>query len=356
LRYARGLAIDSEGNLVIADTENHVIRSVSPTGLVSIVAGSGTPGFNGDGETATTADLARPRAVAVDATGALYIADSLNHRIRKVGPGALAGRLITTVAGNGTAAFSGDGSAATAAGLAEPSGIVVDAAGNLFIADTRNHRVRRVTTTGIISTVAGVGIAGFSGDGGPAVSAQLADPAALAMDSAGNLFVADSGNNVIRKITPLGVISTVAGTGSQGFSGDGGPATSAELSLVGSSDSLTAGLAVDAGGSIYIADTGSHRIRMVSPRGIITTIAGSGIRGFGGDGGQPISAQFFNPSGLAIDSTGNLFISDTFNSRVRKITSLSETTFSIAGRGAAVLHSSRTLPGIASPRATRLNS
>ena len=186
--------------------------------------------------------------------------------------------------------------------------------GNLFIADTGNNRIRKVTPAGVISTVAGNGtVVGYGGDGGPATSAQLHGPYGVAVDAAGNLFIADRDNCRIRKVTPGGVISTVAGNGTGGFSGDGGPATSAQLAA-------PHGVAVDAAGNLFIADYANNRIRMVTPDGIIRTVAGNGTMGFSGDGGPATSAQLFQPGGVAVDAAGNLFIADTFNNRVRKVT------------------------------------
>jgi sugar lactone lactonase YvrE len=340
LSHPWGLGFDAVGNLFIADTENDRIRMVSPNGIITTVVGTGG-GFDGDGGPATTALLSQPRAVALDTAGNLFIADTGNNRIRKVSSGPFS-NFITTVAGNGIEGFGGDGEAAVSAQLAGPSGIAVDAAGNLFITDTGNHRIRKVNSAGIITTVAGLGTPGFGGDGGPAISAQLASPSAIALDMAGNLIVADSGNNRVRKVTPAGMISTIAGVGTAGFSGDGAIATAAQLSLVGSSETLSTGLVVDAAGNIYIADTGNHRIRRVSPGGVVTTIAGSGVRGFSGDGGQAALAQLFNPSGIAMDRAGQMFVSDTFNNRVRRVTFTSETTFTIPDRGGVLLQSSGT--------------
>ena len=217
--------------------------------------------------------------MAVDASGNLYIADTGNNRIRKVS----ATGIITTVAGNGSAGYSGDGGPATSAQLDGPEGVAVDGSGNLYIADTCNNRIRKVSATGIITTVAGNGSAGYSGDGGPATSAQLSLPAGVAVDGSGNLYIADSGNNRIRKVSATGIITTVAGNGSPGYSGDGGPATSAQLNQ-------PAGVAVDASGNLYIADSSNNRIRKVSATGIITTVAGNGFDGYSGDGGPATSA------------------------------------------------------------------
>ena len=229
----------------------------------------------------------------VDAAGNLFIADGSNNRIRKVDPAGT----ISTVAGTGVGGgfgFSGDGGPATGAQLNAPFGVFVDAAGNLFIADVGNHRIRKVDPAGTISTVAGTGVggfSGFSGDGGPATEAQLHFPAGVFVDAAGNLFIADASNHRIRKMDPAGTISTVAGTGVEGFSGDGGPATEAQLHF-------PAGVFVDAAGNLFIADASNHRIRKVDPAGTISTVAGTGTAGFSGDGGPATGAQLNGPSGV----------------------------------------------------------
>jgi sugar lactone lactonase YvrE len=301
-------AVDSAGNLYIANTYNNRVRKVSTSGTITTVAGNGTPGFSGDGGPATNASLASPTGVAVDAAGNLYIADAGNDRVRKVS----ASGTITTVAGTGTPGFSGDGGPATGAGLVYPSGVAVDAAGNLYIADTYNNRVRKVSASGTITTVAGNGTPGFSGDGGPATNASLASPSGVAVDAAGNLYIADPDNSRVRKVSTSGTITTVAGNGTPGFSGDGGPATNASLFN-------PSGVAVDAAGNLYIADTTNSRVRKVSTSGTITTVAGNGTPGFSGDGGPATNASLVYPSGVAVDAAGNLYIADSQNNRVRKV-------------------------------------
>jgi uncharacterized protein (TIGR03437 family) len=317
-----GVAVDAAGNLFIADTYNYRVRKVSPGGIISTVAGNGSLGFfSGDGGPATSASLNWPYGVAVDAAGNLFIADYNNYRVRKVSPGGI----ISTVAGNGAYKFSGDGGPATSAPLSHPSGVAVDAAGNLFIADTYNNRVREVTAGGIISTVAGNGSQGFSGDGGPATSASLNQPFGVAVDAVGNPFIADTANSRVRKVSPGGIISTVAGNGNSYFSGDGGPATSGSLSY-------PWGVAVDAAGNLFIADPRNQRVRKVNPAGTISTVAGNGSQGFSGDGGPATSASLSKPSGVAVDTAGNLFIADTYNDRVRKV-SPGGTISTVAGNG-----------------------
>ncbi len=305
-----GVAVDSSGNLFIADIQNNRIRKVAADGTITTVAGNGTSGFSGDNGSAGSAQLALPNAVAVDASGNLFIADELNNRIRKV---TAANGTISTVAGSSRCCSSGgDGGPAVAAELVFPTGVAVDGSGSFFIVDSQSGIIRKVSTGGIISTVAGSTSAPSGGDG-PALSAQLSAPNAVAVDGNGNVFVADYNNNRVRKITTDGVISTVAGNGTaQQFSGDGGPATSA---AIWGPDAV----AVDGSGNLFIADNINRRIRRVSTGGIITTVAGSGNSGFSGDGGQATNASLWNPYGIALDSSGNLFIADNANDRVRKV-------------------------------------
>ncbi len=302
-----GVAVDSTGNLYIADLYNSRIRKVSK-GVITTVAGNGVYGYSGDNGPATSAQLGEPFGVAVDAAGNLYIADTLNARVRQVSNG-----VITTVAG-GVNVVS-DSGPATGAQLAEPKGVAVDAAGNLYIADY--DRIRKVSS-GMIATVAGGG--NVVSDNGPATGAQLAQPYGAAVDSAGNLYIADLGNRLIRKVSN-GVVTTVAGGGS--VLGDNGPATGAQLTWPG-------GVAVDAADNLYIAEQGSSRIRKVS-NGVIATVAGDGTWGYGGDNGPATSAQLSGPWGVAVDSAGNLYIADTRNNRIRKVSNGVITT--VAGNG-----------------------
>jgi sugar lactone lactonase YvrE len=287
--------------------------------LIRTVAGTGTSGYSGDGGQATSAAISGPEGIAVDGAGVLYFADSSNYRVRRVTPGGV----ISTVAGNGTSGFSGDGGPATSAQIGSPVGLALDAAGALYFTDPRNNRVRKVTPNGVISTVAGNGILGFSGDGGPATSAQLNMPLGVAVDAAGILYVSDRGNQRVRKVTPNGVISTVAGNGTTGFSGDGGPATSAQLDI-------PFGLAVDADGVLYFADVNNRRVRKVAPSGVVNTVAGNGLGLFNGDG-IPATSAYISPRGIAVDATGNIYISD-FNNRIRMVTRGNVIT-TVAGNG-----------------------
>ena len=364
-----GVAVDSHGNLYIADFRNHLVRRVdAATGATTIVAGNGTQGSSGDGGLATSAQLDGPTGLAVDTAGDLFIADTYNNRIRRLDattgvittvaqvntPTGLAldsaGNLvttalvsnqvqrvnltsgvITTVAGTGTAGYSGDGGPATSAELSAPYGLAVDAAGDLFISDEMNNRVRRVdAVTGVITTVAGTGTFGYSGEGGPAASAQLANPIGLTIDASGNLLIDDTGNQRVRKLdVATGTITTVAGNGTTGFAGDGGPATSAEFAR-------PFGVAVDAAGNLFIADIDNDRVRRVdAATGVISTEAGNGAVGFSGDGGPATDAQFFGPAGVAADSAGNLFIAETGNSRIRRVDAATGVVTTIAGTGVA---------------------
>jgi sugar lactone lactonase YvrE len=299
------VAVDSAGNLYIADVGNHRIRKVNTAGIILTVAGNGSAGFSGDGGPATSAQLNQPRCVALDEVGDLYIGDSVNNRIRKVNTAGI----IITVAGNGSGGCSGDGGPATSAQLGYPDGVAFDNAGNLYFVD-RNFRIRKVDIIGTITTVAGNGNIGDSGDGGPALSAQLYYPSGVAVDTAGNIYFATTMAARIRKIDKAGTITTVAGKGLAGYSGDGGVATSAQLS--GPLD-----VAVDSAGNLYIADSGNCRIRKVSTSGTITTFAGGNSSL--GDGGPATAAELNLPCGVAVDAAGNLYIADYNNHRIRKV-------------------------------------
>jgi sugar lactone lactonase YvrE len=308
ISYIFGVAVDSSGNIYIADYNNHRLRKVDVGGTITTMAGNGIGGYSGDNGPATSAYLYYPSGIAVDSSGNIYIADSSNNRVRKVDVGGT----ITTVAGNGTFGCSGDNGPATSASLNYPSGIAVDSSGNTFIADRFNSRIRKVNTAGIITTVAGYGTGGYSGDNGPATSASLNTPADVAVDLSGNIYIADSDNSRVRKVDTTGIITTVAGNDTWGFSGDGGPATFASLRA-------PFGASVDSSGNIYIADMYNHCIRKVDTFGIITTVAGNGMAGYSGDNGPATSASLNNPTDVAVDSSGNIYISDQDNNRVRKV-------------------------------------
>ena len=319
------VAVDSSGNIYIADTQNAYVRKVTSDGNINYIAGDGSIGFTGDGGYATSADLIAPFALAVDSSGNVYFAENGDSRIRKIDAKSLD---ISTVVGNGTPGFSGDGSDPTKAQLNSPTGVAVDSAGNLYIADSLNCRIRKAASGGSISTFAGNGTFSYSGDGGAATQAQLNTPQGVAVDTNFNVYIADTLNNVVRKVSPNGTISNYAGNGGAGSSGDGSAATSAQLHG-------PQGLAIDASGNLFIADTMNAKVRKVSASGVIGTVAGSGTAGFGGDGGAAASAQLNLPVGVAVDSSGNLYIADFGNSRVRKVSASGATIGTVAGNGSA---------------------
>ena len=309
------VATDSSGNVYIMDSRDSAVRKVS-AGIITAFAGNETPGFSGDGGPATAAELTpgSRAGVAVDSSGNVYICDTANNRVRKVSKG-----IITTFAGTGAAGFSGDGGTATAAQLNAPAGVAVDNAGNVYIADSMNNRIREVSN-GIITTFAGNGKGGFSGDGGPPAAAWLNAPLSVAVDASGNVYIGDSGNVRVREVAG-GVIFTIAGTGTQGFSGDGGNAASAQLGAF-------PAVAVDVSGNVYIADFGNTLVRKITA-GVITTIAGTGASAFGGDGGPALSGQFATPAGIAVDSTGRVYVADQGNNRIRLLTPASLCVFTV---------------------------
>ena len=289
---------------------------------ISTIAGTGTAGFTGDTHAATSAEINTPYGVAADAAGNIYFTDYNNNRIRRI-DGTTG--IITTIAGTGSTYFSGDGGPATAANIQTPRGITLDLYGNVIFSDYGNNRIRKINmTTGIITTLTG-GATGFSGDGGPATAASTNYPWAVATDEAGNVYFSDYLNCRIRKINSAGIISTIAGTGICFYSGDGGPATAAKVQY-------PTGLAVDGGGNIYIADNGNNRVRKINSSGIISTLAGSPTYGFTGDGGPSTAARLRLPTGLALDDAGNLYITDADNNRIRKINTSGIIT-TIAGNG-----------------------
>ncbi|MDX2044345.1 MAG: hypothetical protein SF097_24260 [Acidobacteriota bacterium] len=310
----RGLVVDAMGNVIFADNLNRRVRKVSPAGVITAFAGTGEVGSGGDGGQAKDATFNSPTGVAIDAAGNVYISDSNTHRVRKVAPDGV----ITTVAGTGVGfgGFNGDGGLAKDAELAGPQGLAVDKDGNLYIADRSNNRIRKITVAdGKISTVAGTGLFGFSGDGGLATEADLSLPTGVAVDAAGNIYIADQGNNRIRKVNASDKkISTIAGTGVTGFSGDGGQAANAQISL-----SFPSFMVVDAAGDLFFSDRSNHRIRKITTNtGVITSVVGTGTAGFNGDGTTPSATNLSFPVAVAVDGSGSLFISDSSVNRVRR--------------------------------------
>ena len=290
LNHPASLALDAAGSLYIADTRNHRIRKVTPTGLITTVAGTGEPGFSGDLGPAIQAQLNSPQGVAVDFAGYLVIADSGNSRIRRVAPNGS----IDTFAGNGNSSYFGDGFRALQASVNHPQGVAVDAAGVVYIADTLNNAVRKVSADGSINTFAGTGPAGFAGDGGPATRALLSGPTGVAVDGAGNVYIVDAGNQRLRKVAPDGTI------------------TSAATSLLNPHSVTT-----DAAGNVFVTAGGDHRVWMVAGNRNPTPIAGTGECCYSGDGGPALSAQLYDPSGVAVDRSGDVYVSDAAANAVR---------------------------------------
>jgi trimeric autotransporter adhesin len=347
LNQPTGVFVDSQGNIYIADNLNNRVRKVSSSGTITTVAGNGLFSYSGDGGPSTAAQLNAPAGVAAGAPGTLFISDTQNavarivnqSGISSVGGGSFvtprgmatdaAGNAfvadyqanvvwrigtdgsVTKFAGTGTLGYGGDGGAAASAQLNAPTAVAVDTAGDVFIDDFGNQRIREVTTAGIINTVAGNGSQGYSGDGGPATNASLNQAQGIAVDASGNLYIADTANNVIREVTTNGMIRTIAGTGTFGYSGDGGPAINAQLTG-------PPAIAVDAAGNIYFID-GTTWIRKISSNGTIATIAGNGSLGYSGDAGLATKAQLNSPTALAIDSSGNVDLADTGNSAIRRL-------------------------------------
>ena len=353
LAAPRGLAVGSDGNIYVADTGNHQIDVIDDAGVVSRVAG--IEGLR-DGGPATQARLLEPTGVAIDADGTLYITDTGNRRVRKVDTNGI----ITTFAGSGKKGHEGDGGPALEAAFDCPGGIAIDVEGNVYVADRCNNRVRKVDTSGIITTFAGTGVQGPAvfatplGDDGPATSARLIAPTALDFDSEGNLYITDPGNHRVRKVDTSGTITSVAGTGERSFSGDDGPAAEAQLSTpfgiaieadgtiyiadfvyprnrvrkIDTAGIITTiaevassgGLAVDAESNVYIVQATVGRILKLTPDGVLSPIAGSTKPGFSGDGGSATLAELDTPKGIDVDEDGNLYFADSENNRIRKLT------------------------------------
>ncbi len=320
LNDPRGIVTDPAGNVYFCDRLNNVVRKIATNGIVTTVAGTGVEGYNGDNIQGTKAQLSIPWRVTIDPAGNLYIADSGNDRIRKLAPNGI----ITTVVGNGNPGYSGDGGPATSATLRIPEQAELDVFGNLYIADTGNNVIRKVDTNGIITTVAGTGFGagignstgngGYSGDGGPATKAELNLPVSIALDPADNIWISDQLNNIIRKVDTNGIITTVAGIYNRvNYTGDGGPATSATFNT-------PAGIARDSAGNIYITDAGNNVLRVLLTDGTIRTVAGNGTAGFAGDGGPATKGELNSLRQVAVGTFGDVYIADSFNNRIRKLT------------------------------------
>ena len=304
------IAADRWGNIYISDQLNNCVRKVNAVGMITTIAGTGAPGYNGDGVAATAAQLSSNWGVAVDNAGNVYIADQNNSRIRKVSTSGI----ITTIAGTGSAGFSGDNGSATNAKIGHPIGVAVDSWGNVYFGDADNYRVRRISASGVITTIAGIGNGGYSGDGGPATAARIEFMWGLATDAAGYVYICDAWNSRVRRADPApgGLITTVAGNGDPGSGGDGSAATAANLSL-------PTGVYVNASNEIFIADCRNNKIRKVGVDGTIHTVAGTGVAGFSGDGGLATWAQLNRPLSVCGDQQNNLFVADLDNVRVREI-------------------------------------
>ncbi len=317
-----GIAVDKNGNIYIAMRDHNIISRVDTLGNMTRFAGTGESGFSGDKGKATEAQLKIPAGLTFDKKGNLYIADRNNHRIRKVDTRGI----ITTVAGNGTAGFSGDGGKATQAQLNLPSGVAVDDKGNIYISDRSNNRVRVVDNKGTITTFAGNGGDGYKGDLGPATQAQLSKPFGLALDKKGNLYIADRENNRVRKVNPQGIITTVAGDGGFFFMGDNGP--SYRASIAGPT-----GVVVDKNGILYIADRNNNRIRSVDTQGMIRTVAGTGQQDYNGESETARDTNLYLPFGVALDQDGKLLIIDRSHYRIRRIDPRRGSIETVAGNG-----------------------
>lgn len=312
LIYPTGLALDDQGNVYISDIGTHRILKLDRQGHLTAIAGTGEGGYSGDGGPAVKASLFAPHDVTFDAEGNLLIADTFNHRIRRINRQGI----ITTIAGNGKAAYSGDHGPALQASLNNPQSIALDREGNLLIADTYNYVVRRVDRQGTMTTFAGTE-PGFAGDGGPASKAQISLPMAVAVGPDGSVYISDAGNSRIRRVAPDGKIQTIVGYGGgsglygAGFTGDNGPSEKAKVFSA-------AGLKCDEAGNLYISDSGNNRIRVIRG-GVITTIIGSGRAGFGGDESKALEAALNTPQKIALAKDGSLLIADRVNHRIRKV-------------------------------------
>ncbi|EIV95029.1 serine/threonine-protein kinase [Frankia sp. QA3] len=302
------LELDLDGSLLVSSLATDRIQKITPAGAANDFAGTGAGGSGGDGGPAIAAQLNGPGSTTRDKAGNIYIGDAQNNRIRKISPAGV----ISTIAGTGTAGYSGDGGPATAAQLNNAEQVTTGPDGSVYFSDYENHRIRKIDPAGIITTYVGTGVAGYTGAGGPATQARIDGPHEITMTDDGTLYFADLRSETIQKVTPDGIISSVAGTGEAGYAGDGGPARSAKLN----GPSLSIG---PDGRTLYLADYHNNRIRKIDPSGIITTVAGIGTAGSGGDGGPATAAQLKNPTSVVVDGAGALYIADNGNARVRRI-------------------------------------
>jgi sugar lactone lactonase YvrE len=309
IAYPHSIAIDKKNHLYISERFAHRIRQVDlTTGIITTFAGTGIAGYSGDGRAAINARFDEPGKIVIDHNGNLYVTEIHGNRIRKIDTNGI----ITTIAGNGIGGYSGDGGLATQARINEPTGMAIDNLGNLYFSSWQNHRVRKVDANGIITTVAGVGVNGYSGDGNLATQARLNHPNGLAIDNAGHLYIADAASHSgevggrIRKIDTHGIITTIAGDGTWGDYGDGGPATQAQFSVI-------SNLTFDQVGNLYVTDQANHRVRRIDSHGIITTVAGDGTKGFNGNGKLATETQLNFPTDIIFDSHNNLYIADGGN-------------------------------------------
>ena len=311
-RFPRGVAADTSGNIYVADSRDHRIRKIDSEGTITTLAGNGEPGYSGDGGPATLARLDHPEGVAADGAGNVYVADSENHRVRKIDTTGI----ITTFVGTGVRGDQGDGGPAAEAGLSFPAGVAVDGEGSVYVADRWNHRVRKIDRGGTITTLVGRGFQGYVGNGGPAAEAALANPMGVAVDSEGNVYVADTWNHRVRRIDDTGVITTLAGSGQDGDGGDGRKASIASLGY-------PAAVAADPEGNLYVSSysfvTANRRVRMIDQEGLIEAFAGTGGVGYGGDRGPAVDAWLAYPMGVAADVEGNIYVADAHNARVRVV-------------------------------------
>lgn len=303
-----GVALDSKGNFYVSDSYHNRIRKINTAGIITTIAGTGVQGYNGDNIPATSAQIYRPVGITFDNNDILFFCDAFNNRVRRIDTFGI----ITTVAGNGLDVYNGDGISATSAAINTPHWVAFDTSGNMYITDYGNHRVRKVATSGTISTIAGTGIAGYSGDNALAVDAQVNSPYGIALDDSQNIYFVDEDENVVRKINGSGTITTFAGNSTAVSLGDGGPATACSLNR-------PFGIAIDKNNSVYITDGANYRVRKVT-ESIISTVAGTGTFGFSGDNGLATAADLSFPCGIAIDNFGGvIYLTDFFNARVRRL-------------------------------------